>query len=206
MSNHFRKQLKRADIFESLKNQDVIYAIRSYGVSHSVAINCETYFKKYAGVPITSTDAPSATTYMSLIQLKANKNSPAHTFDKISVCVQRRWFLIAHIMMQRPLFISILPKNPSTVTKQTERKKPAHAHAQKQVHVFISEKNMCGIIRTGRRIYLESECAKRSLNENAADVVTCGKKNLYLILYSITHLYVHCVQCSPFLECHCFKI
>ena len=51
MSNHFRKQLKRADIFESLKNQDVIYAIRSYMGCHSVAINCETYFKKYAGVP-----------------------------------------------------------------------------------------------------------------------------------------------------------
>ena len=107
----------------------MLFMLRSYGVSHSVAINCETSFQKYAGVPITSTDAPSATTtttYMSLIQLKANKNSPAHTFDKISVYVAQMVFDRSYNDAQT--IVHFHPAQKSFNCHKTNRgKKPAHS-------------------------------------------------------------------------------
>ena len=131
----------------------MLFMLRSYGVSHSVAINCETSFQKYAGVPITSTDAPSATTtttYMSLIQLKANKNSPAHTFDKISVYVAQMVFDRSYNDAQT--IVHFHPAQKSFNCHKTNRGKTYACTEQKQVHVFISEKNMCGgIIRIQNR-------------------------------------------------------
>ena len=90
MSNHFRKQLKKGRyIFESLKNQDVIYATQLWGVTQRCN-QLRNQFPKIRGGSYNINRRPLCHhhyLYMSLIQLKANKNSPAHTFDKISAAV-----------------------------------------------------------------------------------------------------------------------
>ena len=116
-------QFRKQDIFESLKNQDVIYYM------HRLTICDSRWYSSNQVKPIlkrgfqngngqtTTNNAP----YLSL-QLKANKNSPAHTKSVrqiSSVCVRTQ--MVWYIMMLMSLFtFSSLAQNPSTVTKQTE--------------------------------------------------------------------------------------
>ena len=116
-------QFRKQDIFESLKNQDVIYYM------HRLTICDSQWYSSNQVKPIlkrgfqngngqtTTNNAP----YLSL-QLKANKNSPAHTKSVrqiSSVCVRTQ--MVWYIMMLMSLFTFSLFGSKSLNCHKTNR-------------------------------------------------------------------------------------
>ena len=116
-------QFRKQDIFESLKNQDVIYYM------HRLTICDSRWYSSNQVKPIlkrgfqngngqtTTNNAP----YLSL-QLKANKNSPAHTKSVrqiSSVCVRTQ--MVWYIMMLMSLFTFSLFGSKSLNCHKTNR-------------------------------------------------------------------------------------